>query len=190
MRADTPSAWATILQEDALARRKPPRAGPKTCRTLNLRDVFRLEALGALADLKLHKLAFVQRFVPIHLDGREVNEDVLSRLTLNEPVPLRCVEPLHDTLFSSQRCLLLVNDVPTPVKATPVASMVLPRDRAPRKRCRRTAISGGILAQTEFDCPEWKARETGDSEGLAGAGVDARSGVSASRCRPREREVS
>ena len=79
----------------------------KTLSALDLRDVFGLEALVALADLKLHKFAFAQRFISVHLNSREVNEDVLSRLTLNEPVPLRGVEPLHHTLFSSQRSLLL-----------------------------------------------------------------------------------
>jgi hypothetical protein len=70
---------------------------------LDLGDVFSLEAFGALADLKLDKLAFVQRLVAVHLDGGEVNENILARLALNEPVPLGSVEPLDDTLFSSQR---------------------------------------------------------------------------------------
>jgi len=74
---------------------------------LDLRDVLSLKALGALADLKLHKLAFVQRLVSIHLDGGEVNEDIFTRLALDEPIALCCVEPFHHTLFSSQRYLLL-----------------------------------------------------------------------------------
>jgi hypothetical protein len=148
-----------IPQEDALARTKPPRSqlrGSRTCRALHLRDVFCLEALGALADLKLHKLAFVQRFIPIHLDGREVNEDVFSRLSLNEPVPLRRVEPLHHTLFSSQRCLPLASGIPTQVIATPVAYAArgIALGWRPHKRRCRAPISGGILAQTEFGCPE------------------------------------
>ena len=51
---------------------------------LDLGDVFSLEALGSLLDLELHKLAFVQRFVSIHLDRGEVNEDVVSRLALDK----------------------------------------------------------------------------------------------------------
>jgi len=74
---------------------------------LDLCDVLRLEALRTLTDLELNKLTLVQRLIAIHLDGGEVNEDVFPRLTLDETISLRCVEPLHHTLFSSQRCLLL-----------------------------------------------------------------------------------
>lgn len=66
--------------------------------------IFSLKPFGALFHLKFDKLAFVERFVSIHLDGGEVNEDVLSRLALDETVPLRSVEPLDHTLFSSQSC--------------------------------------------------------------------------------------
>src|ERR1039457_3388017 len=57
--------------------------GPRS--RLYLGDLLSLRALGTLTDLELHKLSFVQRLVSIHFDGGEVNEDVLSRLTLNEP---------------------------------------------------------------------------------------------------------
>jgi hypothetical protein len=67
---------------------------------------------------------------------------------LNEPVPLRRIEPLHHTLFSSQRCLLLASEIPTQVIATLVASrgpwncigLAFPHKRPYRP------ISGGILA--------------------------------------------
>jgi len=79
---------------------------------LNLGDVFRLETLRTLTDLELNKLPLVQRLVAVHLDGREVNEDVFPRLTLDETIPFCCIEPLHHTLFSSQRCLLLFERSP------------------------------------------------------------------------------
>src|SRR6266446_2342588 len=65
-------------------------------------DVFGLKALGALLDLKLHRLPFRQRLVSIHLNRGEMDEDVLSRLALNEPIAFCCVEPLDHTLFSAQ----------------------------------------------------------------------------------------
>jgi hypothetical protein len=76
-----------------------------------------LKALRSLLDLELDKLAFVQRLVAIHLDGGEVNEDVLARLALNKPKPLRSIKPLDHTLFSSQRIYSL-NDLPIQALAT------------------------------------------------------------------------
>src|SRR5262249_36940075 len=66
------------------------------------RDVLGLVTLGSLTDFKLDGLAFGQRLVAVHLNGREVHEDILARLALDEPVALRSVEPLHHTLFSRQ----------------------------------------------------------------------------------------
>jgi len=73
----------------------------------HLHYVFRLKAFRALTDFKFDELAFVQRLISVHLDGGKVNENILPGLALNETVPLCCVEPLHHTLFSSQRSLLL-----------------------------------------------------------------------------------
>jgi hypothetical protein len=78
--------------------------GALDAKILDLGYVFSLEALGSLLDFKLDKLAFVQRFVSIHLDRGEVNEDVLSRLALDETIPFGSIEPLDHTLFSSQSC--------------------------------------------------------------------------------------
>jgi len=66
---------------------REPERGP-TGLLLDLGYAFSLQAFGTLADLKFHKLAFGQRLVAIHLNGREVNEDIFPRLTLNEPIPL------------------------------------------------------------------------------------------------------
>ena len=65
-------------------------------------DVLGLVALGALFDLELHHLSLRQRFVTIHLNRGEMDEDVFSRLALDEAIPLCRVEPLHHTLFSAQ----------------------------------------------------------------------------------------
>ena len=65
-------------------------------------DVFGLEAFRPLLNLELHHLPLGQRLVAIHLNRGEMNENVLSRLALDEPIPLCCVKPLHNTLFSAQ----------------------------------------------------------------------------------------
>ena len=65
--------------------------------------VFSLKTLGTLPDLELDQLSLVQRLIAIHLDRGEVNENIFSRLPLDETITLRCIEPLHHALFSSQR---------------------------------------------------------------------------------------
>src|SRR5262249_39936361 len=49
-------------------------------------DVRRLQALLALHDLELDLLTLGQRLVPVHRDRREVDEDVLPLLALDEPI--------------------------------------------------------------------------------------------------------
>ncbi len=69
---------------------------------LNAGNALSLQALRALLYFELHQLAFIERLVPVHLNGRKVNEDVLAGLALNESVSLGRIEPLHHTLFSCQ----------------------------------------------------------------------------------------
>src|SRR5713101_1135571 len=80
----------------------PPVSRASIVLALGLGDVLGLVALGTLPDFKLDCLAFRQSLVAVHLDGREVNEDILARLALDEPIPLGSVKPLHHTLFSAQ----------------------------------------------------------------------------------------
>ena len=54
---------------------------------LYLRDVLSLKALGPLTNFEFHKLPFIQRFVSVHLDRGEMDENVLPGLPLNEPIP-------------------------------------------------------------------------------------------------------
>jgi hypothetical protein len=50
--------------------------------------VLRLKALRAFLYFKFHCLAFVQGLVSVHRDGREVDENILSCLPLDEAIPL------------------------------------------------------------------------------------------------------
>src|SRR6266702_7592459 len=65
-------------------------------------NVLGLVAFRPLFDRELYHLSLRQRFVTIHLNRREMDEYVLSRLALDETIPLCRVEPLHHTLFSAQ----------------------------------------------------------------------------------------
>jgi len=62
-------------------------------------DVRSLQALGAAGYFEFNRLAFVQRLVPLCLDGREVDENILTGLALDEPITLAGIEPLHSSLF-------------------------------------------------------------------------------------------
>ena len=58
-----------------------------------------LQTLGALGDLELNGLTFVQRLVSIRHDCREMDEDVFAGLALNEAKTLASIEPLYCSLF-------------------------------------------------------------------------------------------
>jgi len=62
-------------------------------------NVFSLKAFGAFLYFKLHGLTFVERFVPVHHDRREMNENIFPGLALDKTIALRSIEPLHCSLF-------------------------------------------------------------------------------------------
>jgi hypothetical protein len=59
-----------------------------------------LEAFGALQQIKLHRLPFVESAVSVFLDRRKMNEHVLTGGALDESISLCPVEPLHCSLLS------------------------------------------------------------------------------------------
>src|ERR1700734_4066861 len=67
---------------------------------LGAQNVCRLKAFGALEQLKLPGLSFVERAVAVLLDCGEVHEHILSRGALDEPISFRPVEPLDCSLLS------------------------------------------------------------------------------------------
>jgi len=58
-----------------------------------------LKTFGSSYDFELHRLAFVQRFVPFRLNRWEVYEYVFPALTLNESITLAGIKPLHCSLL-------------------------------------------------------------------------------------------
>src|SRR6266496_4131982 len=58
-------------------------------------DVLGFLTLPARADVELDALAVLERLVPVALDLRVVDKDVLAFVTRDEPVTLLRVEELH-----------------------------------------------------------------------------------------------
>jgi hypothetical protein len=83
-----------------------PDAGSKSDTVFRIRleasDALGLETFGALLYLKFHRLPFVEGPVALGLDGREMHEDILTGLALDESITFCRVEPLNSTLFSAQ----------------------------------------------------------------------------------------
>src|SRR5687767_11798810 len=75
-------------------------------------DAVRLGALGALDDLELDPLALFEALVPVHLDGRVVDEDVLAPVDGDEAETLFGVEPLHGALCHVCSCVSCVRTAP------------------------------------------------------------------------------
>ena len=63
-------------------------------------DVAGLKSLGALFDSELNLLAFLQVLETLALNGREMDEHVVTLLASDETEALGVVEPLHITLRS------------------------------------------------------------------------------------------
>src|ERR1700741_2389296 len=62
--------------------KKPSCGGRRVLKTvlrLSPDDVCRLKAFGALQQIKLHGLTFIERAVAVLLDGGEVHEYIFSR---------------------------------------------------------------------------------------------------------------
>jgi hypothetical protein len=66
--------------------------------------VLRLPALGALDDVELNGLTFLEAAEAPRLDGRVVNEYVFAVLAADEAVALRVIEPLNCSLFHCVAC--------------------------------------------------------------------------------------
>jgi len=62
-------------------------------------NVCGLQTLWTTSDFKFNRLAFVQRFVTISLNGGEVYEYIFAGLALDESKALAGVKPFHGSLF-------------------------------------------------------------------------------------------
>jgi hypothetical protein len=104
---DCRSEWGDFdgfrsAHRQATTKEKPPYRGffcffPQN--ELDFGYILGLGAFGALCDVELYSLSFVQRFVTITLECGEVNKHVLATVNLDEAKTLLGVEPL-DFAFS------------------------------------------------------------------------------------------
>jgi hypothetical protein len=62
-------------------------------------NVLCLKAFGAFLYFKLHGLTFIERFVSIHHNRREVYENIFPGLPLDKTITLRSIKPLDCSLF-------------------------------------------------------------------------------------------
>src|SRR5689334_24130442 len=70
-------------------------------------DVGRLWTFLPLDNLELDAIAFRERLEAAALDGAEVDKDIRSPFTRDEPVAFGVVEPLHRTLETCHEPYLL-----------------------------------------------------------------------------------
>src|SRR5437764_13916094 len=96
----------------------PGNPGPVRCdqRRSDFADVLRLQALGTLSDLELHRIALGEAAEALRLDRREVDEHVRTRLLRDKAKALRVVEPLHLTLGHTGRTSALEGHCPGNVR--------------------------------------------------------------------------
>src|SRR2546428_13868958 len=64
----------------------------------DLSNVLRLQTLGTLGDLELHRVALGEAAEALRLDRCEVDEHIRTRLLRDKAKALRVVEPLHFAL--------------------------------------------------------------------------------------------
>jgi len=59
-----------------------------------------LQALRSLRDFELNASSFIERPIPVALDGAEMDEHVFAALALDEAKTFGCIKPLHCAFFS------------------------------------------------------------------------------------------
>src|SRR5689334_13389513 len=71
-------------------------------------DVGRLRALGALFDIELDLLACLQVAETGALNGRKMDENVLSTFALDKAEALVTIKPLDCTSYTFRHCICLL----------------------------------------------------------------------------------
>ena len=62
-------------------------------------DVFRLETLRPLGDVKAHFLTLFERSVTVPLNGRNMNKYIVTVLALDKPETFFGFEPFYSSLL-------------------------------------------------------------------------------------------
>src|SRR5690348_16807634 len=119
-------------------------------------DVRGLRALRALHNLERHFLALGQRLVAVHADRREVDEDVVAALALDEAVALLVREPFHGALCQLW-CLLLLMENDGPEYSSGNA-----RYKAPLRPCSARGVLQDHRDRHRADAPGHRRHVAGD----------------------------
>lgn len=69
--------------------------GARSDSELLLCDVFGLWTLLPLGDLELHHVTFLERLIPLALDGRIMNKHIGPGVLSDETIALGIAEPFH-----------------------------------------------------------------------------------------------
>ena len=77
--------------------------------TLDSLNVFGLPALRAFGHVELHRLSFLQTAKPASLNGGEMHEYIISRLTTDKTIAFGVVKPLYCSLFQLIFLFLFLN---------------------------------------------------------------------------------
>ncbi len=56
-----------------------------------------LWALWTIGNFEFYLIAFIKGFETISLDGRKVNEDIISIVSGNKPIAFLLIKPFHTT---------------------------------------------------------------------------------------------
>src|SRR5581483_5095942 len=139
-------------------------------RPLRLDDVCGLRTLLTLYDFELHAVAFGQGLEPVALDRAEVDEDVRTSLTGDEPKSLRVVEPLHSAVETCHETLPLLPLPGLTVTLEPcflyIQSKRMPRNQKDLERKNpaeeETLGTGRLRGSRDMPC---EATATGALEG-------------------------
>lgn len=91
-------------------RRNPEKSPLLKFAGLECLHVFGLPTLGALGDVELHRLAFLQALETARLDSGEMHENVFAILAADKAVAFGVIEPLYCSLFHKCVCTLFLCD--------------------------------------------------------------------------------
>lgn len=123
----------TVTPDDSVIEGRNNGLRPPPSGLAGLGDVPCLRSLRTIDDFELNLLAFFERSESVALDCREVHEDVVAALALDETITLSVVEPLDLARNTHRTCLPCENrrGFPAPYKkktapAVFVSTMVSP----------------------------------------------------------------
>lgn len=94
-----------VTQNESVSEGRNNGLRPSSSGLAGLGDVPRLRTLRTIDDFELNLLAFFERPESVALDCREVHEDIIAALALDEAITFSVVEPLDLARNTHRTCL-------------------------------------------------------------------------------------